>query len=257
MRTALISAAEQITKLADSVGGDAAQILEFQVALLEDDDLLDPIFSAIAGGVPAHTAWSAALDAQIGDYNTADEYLRARSSDLADLRDRVLRILSGGNGEALRHSTRRRGVGRRFAAVAIPGNRLVVWWRPCTVARQSDQPRCHVSEGARHSDDRTAWLRALRTPALRCSTVTPPRSSSIRTPNRLRLFERRRDFFRKEPCVFARHSGTPHRVLGRGDDKTPDQHPARRRPRACGRGICRWHRPDAHRISARAIRIAR
>jgi phosphoenolpyruvate-protein phosphotransferase (PTS system enzyme I) len=101
LRTALVSAGQQLAKLAESVGGDGAEILEFQLALLEDDDFLDPIFAAIAEGAPAHTAWSSALEAQIGDYNTAaDEYLQARSSDLADLRDRVLRILRGGEMDA-------------------------------------------------------------------------------------------------------------------------------------------------------------
>jgi phosphoenolpyruvate-protein phosphotransferase (PTS system enzyme I) len=100
LRAALVSAGQQIAKLAEAVGGDAAQILEFQVALLEDDDFLDPIFAAIVEGAPAHTAWSSALEAQIADYNAAaDEYLQARSSDLADLRDRVLRTLRGGEGE--------------------------------------------------------------------------------------------------------------------------------------------------------------
>ena len=50
LRAALVSAGQQIAKLAEAVGGDAAQILEFQVALLEDDDFLDPIFAAIAEG---------------------------------------------------------------------------------------------------------------------------------------------------------------------------------------------------------------
>jgi phosphoenolpyruvate-protein phosphotransferase (PTS system enzyme I) len=101
LRAALVAAGRQIAKLAEAVGGDAAQILEFQVALLEDDDFLDPIFASMIEGAPAHTAWSSALGAQIADYNAAaDEYLQARSSDLADLRDRVLRILRGGEGEA-------------------------------------------------------------------------------------------------------------------------------------------------------------
>ena len=74
-------------------GGEAAQILEFQVALLDDEDFLDPIFAAIAEGAPAHLAWLSALDEQIADYNSApDEYLQARSSDLADLRDRARRL---------------------------------------------------------------------------------------------------------------------------------------------------------------------
>ena len=101
LREAIQSAAEQIAELAAAAGGEAAQILEFQVALLEDEDFIDPIFAGIGEGTAADKAWSSALDAQIADYNSAeDEYLQARSSDLADLRDRVLRTLRGGERQA-------------------------------------------------------------------------------------------------------------------------------------------------------------
>ena len=101
LRAALLSAGRQIASLANAAGGEAAQILEFQVALLDDDEFLDPIFVAILAGIPADAAWLSTLDAQITDYNSApDEYLRARSSDLADLRDRVLRTLRGEINEA-------------------------------------------------------------------------------------------------------------------------------------------------------------
>lgn len=101
LRAALLSAGRQIASLANAAGGEAAQILEFQVALLDDDEFLDPIFVAILAGIPADAAWLSTLDAQITDYNSAlDEYLRARSSDLTDLRDRVLRTLRGGTNEA-------------------------------------------------------------------------------------------------------------------------------------------------------------
>jgi phosphotransferase system enzyme I (PtsI) len=96
LRAALVSAGRQIAALASAAGGEAAQILEFQVALLDDEDFLDPIFAAILAGTPADAAWSSALDEQIADYNSApDEYLQARSSDLVDLRDRVIRTLRG------------------------------------------------------------------------------------------------------------------------------------------------------------------
>src|SRR6201987_1552808 len=99
LRGAIQSLSEQIAELAAAAGGEAAQILEFQVALLEDQDFIDPIFASLGEGAPADRAWSSALDEQIADYNSAsDEYLQARSSDLADLRDRVLRILNGGEG---------------------------------------------------------------------------------------------------------------------------------------------------------------
>jgi len=102
LRTALASAGQQIATLARTAGGEAAQILEFQVALLDDEDFLDPIHTAILGGTPADTAWTVALNALIAEYDSApDEYLRARSSDFADLRDRVLRTLDGGEGKVL------------------------------------------------------------------------------------------------------------------------------------------------------------
>lgn len=97
LRDAIQASSEQIAELAAAAGGEAAQILEFQVALLEDEDFINPIFADISEGAAADMAWSSALDEQIADYNSAsDEYLQARSSDLADLRDRVLRILRGG-----------------------------------------------------------------------------------------------------------------------------------------------------------------
>jgi phosphoenolpyruvate-protein phosphotransferase (PTS system enzyme I) len=102
LREAIEASREQIVELATAAGGEAAQILEFQVALLEDEDFLDPIFASLGAGTPADEAWSSALDLQIADYNSADdEYLQARSSDLADLRDRVLRILRGGERQAV------------------------------------------------------------------------------------------------------------------------------------------------------------
>jgi phosphotransferase system enzyme I (PtsI) len=103
LRAALDAAAHQIASLANAAGGEAAEILEFQVALLEDEDFLGPIFLAMGAGTPAEAAWSSVLDRQIADYRAApDEYLRARSSDLLDLRERVLRTLRGDAMEPLK-----------------------------------------------------------------------------------------------------------------------------------------------------------
>ncbi|WP_028339385.1 phosphoenolpyruvate--protein phosphotransferase [Bradyrhizobium elkanii] len=103
LRNAIDVASGQIADLAASAGGEAAQILEFQVALLEDEDLIEAIFASIGEGRPAAVAWRSTLDAHIADYNSApDDYLRARSSDLADLRDRVVHILRGDQGQPLK-----------------------------------------------------------------------------------------------------------------------------------------------------------
>ncbi len=93
---ALARAATELRRLMAREERLAAEILEFQSALLEDDDLLAPVRARIAGGIPADLAWRGVLDAEIADYRAAeDEYMAARASDLADLRDRVLRALRG------------------------------------------------------------------------------------------------------------------------------------------------------------------
>src|SRR5262249_15904048 len=56
----------------------------------------EPALAAIADGVSADRAWSAALDREIADFATTDDHhFRARAADLVDLRDRVLAHLSG------------------------------------------------------------------------------------------------------------------------------------------------------------------
>jgi phosphoenolpyruvate-protein phosphotransferase (PTS system enzyme I) len=146
-RAALAAAGGQIAALATAAGGDAAQILEFQVALLDDEDFLDPIFAAIAESVPAHAAWAATLDAQIVDYQAApDEYLRARASDLIDLRDRVLRTLRGGGSEALKIPD-----GAVVCADDLPPSRFleIDWSKGGGLALLHGSPTSHVAMLAR------------------------------------------------------------------------------------------------------------
>jgi phosphotransferase system enzyme I (PtsI) len=73
-----------------------AGILEFQLAMLEDSSLTDPVFAAIAAGAAAHDAWRRVLDAQVADFAAADDaYFRGRAADIADLRERLLDGLCG------------------------------------------------------------------------------------------------------------------------------------------------------------------
>jgi phosphoenolpyruvate-protein phosphotransferase (PTS system enzyme I) len=96
LRAAIKAAAADIAGLIATVQGEAADILEFQVAMLEDDALAEGAYDAISVGVAADHAWRSALDAEISGYRDAeDEYFRARATDLADIRDRVLAHLSG------------------------------------------------------------------------------------------------------------------------------------------------------------------
>ncbi|HVM84794.1 MAG TPA: phosphoenolpyruvate--protein phosphotransferase [Candidatus Binatia bacterium] len=95
--TAIGRATAELTALMAEVGDEsAAEILAFQVAMLEDEALTTPAYDEIAGGASADRAWRSVMDLQIADYaGSGDEYFRARASDLADMRDRVLQHLSG------------------------------------------------------------------------------------------------------------------------------------------------------------------
>jgi phosphoenolpyruvate-protein phosphotransferase (PTS system enzyme I) len=96
LKAAIEGATAEITELIATVQGEVADILQFQVAMLEDDALTEGAYDAISAGVPADHAWRSALDAEITGYRTAeDEYFRARAADLVDIRDRVLAHLSG------------------------------------------------------------------------------------------------------------------------------------------------------------------
>jgi phosphotransferase system enzyme I (PtsI) len=96
LRAAIASAAADVASSMASSGGVAADMLEFQLAMLEDESLAESAFAAITAGTAADTAWTATLDEQIAVYSSAeDEYFRARSADLRDIRDRVLGALTG------------------------------------------------------------------------------------------------------------------------------------------------------------------
>lgn len=93
---AVASAIAALTFLAGKAEGDGADMLGFQIALLEDDALLGPARQLIAQGQPADMAWRKTVDAEIVGYELSDDdYFRARAADLKDMRDRVVRHLSG------------------------------------------------------------------------------------------------------------------------------------------------------------------
>jgi phosphotransferase system enzyme I (PtsI) len=80
----------------------AGGILEFQEALLEDEDLLAPVYARIADGAAASEAWREVMDGEIAEYRSGDdEYMAARADDLVDLKQRVLRIIARGDGVGL------------------------------------------------------------------------------------------------------------------------------------------------------------
>jgi phosphotransferase system enzyme I (PtsI) len=148
LKAAIEAATAEIAELIASVQGEAAEMLEFQVAMLEDDALAEGAYDAIAVGVAADHAWRSALDAEISGYRAAeDEYFRARAADLADIRDRVLARLSGGG-----------------AAAKITGGSIVAgedispttflaadWTRGGAIALAAGSPSSHVAMLARAS----------------------------------------------------------------------------------------------------------
>ncbi|SDR56285.1 phosphoenolpyruvate--protein phosphotransferase [Rhizobiales bacterium GAS113] len=101
LRDAIAIALDQLSQLAAHMPGDGADILAFQVAMLDDEALASPAFAEIAAGASADLAWRDALDTEIEGYEAADdEHFRARASDLRDIRDRVLGALSGASTES-------------------------------------------------------------------------------------------------------------------------------------------------------------
>lgn len=95
LETAIGIATARLGALIRTADNGAADILEFQIAMLEDDALSSPAFAAIAAGRPADAAWRQALDAEIGGYEISEQdYFRARAADIRDIRDQVLRALT-------------------------------------------------------------------------------------------------------------------------------------------------------------------
>jgi phosphoenolpyruvate-protein phosphotransferase (PTS system enzyme I) len=90
LRAAIRAAAEAVAKLIAKSEGEAADMLSFQLAMLEDDALSEGAFEAIETGLPADVAWHEALGSEIVGYERSeDDYFRARTADLRDIRDRV------------------------------------------------------------------------------------------------------------------------------------------------------------------------
>jgi phosphotransferase system enzyme I (PtsI) len=99
LNNAIGSASAHLANLVAATTGDAADMLEFQLAMLSDESLQSPALAAVKVGVSADRAWSDAMAAEIAGYEASDnEYFRARSADLKDIRQQVLDALtSAGN----------------------------------------------------------------------------------------------------------------------------------------------------------------
>ena len=73
-----------------------AEILEFQLALLDDPALIEEALAQLSAGYPRHRPGSIRSIARSSSYEDADdEYFRARAGDLKDVGVRVGRALGG------------------------------------------------------------------------------------------------------------------------------------------------------------------
>ncbi len=145
LREALLAAATELGELIErSVDIDEKAILEFQIAMLEDETLTAPVFEAIGRALGAGDAWRAALDVEIKSYVEAeDAYFQARATDLRDVRDRVLRCLSGTSAAAVPAGA------IVIAADLAPSRFLEIAWQGGGIALFDGSPHSHVATLAR------------------------------------------------------------------------------------------------------------
>lgn len=96
LKRTISEAAEQVAALIATSDAEGGAILDFQLAMMEDPALAEPAFAAIVAGTDAASAWTAALDRQAAGFAHAEsEYFRGRSADIHDIRQRVMRLLTG------------------------------------------------------------------------------------------------------------------------------------------------------------------
>ena len=101
LRSAIAAALTDLQRMVEQANDEAAAMLGFQIAFLEDDELAAPAFNAIAQGRAAHEAWIDAMQAEAAYYKSSeDEYFRARAADIEDIGERVLGHLTGSVAEA-------------------------------------------------------------------------------------------------------------------------------------------------------------
>jgi phosphotransferase system enzyme I (PtsI) len=146
LRRALAMALGDLRRIVEDKPGEIADILGFQVALLEDDVLSEPVYAAIAQGRAAHDAWRDAIEAEAAGYEASeDEYFRARAADLRDIRDRVLVVLTG-SGQVADVPP-----GAIVAAIDLAPSRFLAidWSRGGALVLTAGSPTSHVAMLAR------------------------------------------------------------------------------------------------------------
>ncbi len=146
LKDAIADAVAGLALLIEDSEGDAAEILGFQVAMLEDPALTEEAYAAIAEGRPADQAWQDGMAEQIEVFASAeDDYFRARSSDLKDLRDRVMQSFQGEGSDQEALPT-----GSILLADDIaPSTFLALDWQDRAIALREGSATSHVAMLAR------------------------------------------------------------------------------------------------------------
>ena len=145
LRDAIERATAELNALHDGAPEEAKGIVEFQLAMLEDANLTEAVVERLMMGRSAAYAWQSVLGAQIEDYEAADDdYFRARAGDLADLKDRVLRLLAGDTDAAL-------PAGAILIGEDLPPSRFleIDWSQGGAIALMRGSPLSHVAILAR------------------------------------------------------------------------------------------------------------
>ena len=146
LRQALMQALTATEELARHADSDAADMLDFQAAMLSDEELARPALEAIHGGRSAQAAWMDSMAAEVASYAVADDaHFAARTADLEDIRDRVLAHLTPG--------TARTAVpdGAVVAAADMPLSRFLAidWMRGGAIVLTQGSSASHVAMLAR------------------------------------------------------------------------------------------------------------
>jgi phosphoenolpyruvate-protein phosphotransferase (PTS system enzyme I) len=143
---ALAASLVELRALEQSLEGAAAEIITFQIAVLEDPEFCKQASSAIAAGATADSAWMTVLDKEIAAFaGSGDEHFRARAVDLVDIRDRVLRRLRG------QPEPRRFPPGAVVVADDLPPSIFLRtdWSQGGGIALRAGSPSSHVATLAR------------------------------------------------------------------------------------------------------------
>lgn len=99
---AKVTAAEQIAELYEKtlreIGEEQAQIIEIQGMMMDDADYVEAVEDMIQNGSSAASAVHETGDAFAAVFAAMDdEYMQARSTDVRDISERLVRILCGGS----------------------------------------------------------------------------------------------------------------------------------------------------------------